>query len=70
MFASEIRENIQEGIMRLQARQTYSGGLSYWPGGEANTFSTAYATHFMLEAKEAGYYINQDALNSNASISP
>ncbi|MDX2301518.1 MAG: MG2 domain-containing protein [Microscillaceae bacterium] len=63
LYASEIRENIQEGIMRLQSRQTYEGGLSYWPGGEVNAFGTAYAAHFMIEAKTAGYFVNQSTLD-------
>lgn len=64
LYESEIRSNVQEGIARLLARQNYSGGLSYWPGGgNANWFGTAYATHFLLEAQSLGYYVQPEAMN-------
>jgi uncharacterized protein YfaS (alpha-2-macroglobulin family) len=60
LLDAQIRTNIQEGILRLESMQNYSGGLSYWQGGyETSWFGTAYAAHFLLEAKKAGYMINQ-----------
>ena len=48
--------NVQEGIRRIYTMQTYSGGFSYWPGYyEPEWWGTAYATHFLIEAKKAGY---------------
>jgi uncharacterized protein YfaS (alpha-2-macroglobulin family) len=64
LLAGEIRENIQEGIMKLLANQTYSGGLSYWAGGyDSHVFGTAYAAHFLIEAQKAGYEVSQSALD-------
>jgi alpha-2-macroglobulin len=64
LLDTEIRENIQEGIMKLQSMQNYSGGLSYWQGTyNTSWFGTAYASHFMLEAQKAGYLVNQGVLN-------
>ncbi len=63
-YDSRIRENVQEGILRLLSMQNYSGGLSYWPGGgQTSLFGTAYALHFMVEARKNGYFVNPDGMN-------
>lgn len=62
LLDAEVRENIQESIYRLLSMQNYSGGLSYWPdGGQTSFFGTAYAAHFLLEAKKAGYEVDKNA---------
>ena len=44
--------------------QLYNGGLSLWPnGGSADWWASAYATHFLIEAKEAGYEVNKKVLD-------
>lgn len=63
-YGNRIKENIQEGILRLQSMQMYNGALSYWPGGTYESWwGTAYATHFLLEAKKLGYNVNTNMLN-------
>jgi len=58
-----IEKNIKAGIERLRKFQTVEGGFSYWPGGEsANEWGTAYAGHFLVEARKAGYHIPEDML--------
>jgi len=62
----EISHNINEGIKRLSLF-TLSNGFSYWPNQSdrgADSWSTSYAGHFMLSAKEAGYSIPQNMLNT------
>ncbi len=52
----EIEKNVKAAIERLGRFQLANGGLSYWPGErEADEWSTTYAGHFMLEAKQKGY---------------
>ncbi|WP_306785649.1 MULTISPECIES: alpha-2-macroglobulin [Aequorivita] len=52
----KIEKNIKATIERLGKFQLSNGGLSYWPGErEADEWSTTYAGHFMLEAKQKGY---------------
>lgn len=59
-----ISRNIQAAISRLQSMQTYNGSLSYWPGGDYESWwGTVYACHFLQEAKKAGYAVNQDFLD-------
>lgn len=54
----EIDKNINETIKRLHQFQLKSGGFSYWPeGNTVNHWGTNYAGHFLLEAKEQGYYV-------------
>ncbi len=54
-----IKVNINSVLDRYQNYQLRSGGFSYWPGGGGeNSWATNYAGHFMLEAKKAGYVIN------------
>ena len=61
----EITNNINGGIKRL-AQFSLSQGFSYWPNqsGNADSWSSSYAGHFMLEAKSAGYSIPQNLLNT------
>lgn len=55
---------VQEGIRKLETMQLYNGGLSYWPGGVyENWWGTTYATNFLMEAKKAGYEVNQNILD-------
>lgn len=59
-----ISRNIQEAILRLQSMQSYNGALSYWPGGDYESWwGTIYASHFLQEAKKAGYEVNQNFLD-------
>ncbi|RLD87768.1 MAG: hypothetical protein DRJ09_09635, partial [Bacteroidetes bacterium] len=61
---SDIEGNIQRAIQRLNYYQRSSGGFSYWPGSSYLTdWGTSYAGHFMLLAKEAGYYVPSELLN-------
>ncbi|WP_291724259.1 alpha-2-macroglobulin family protein [Bernardetia sp.] len=56
-------ENVRFAIGKLQSMQLYEGGLSYWQGGhEPSWWGTVYATHFLMEAKKAGYEVSDDVL--------
>jgi alpha-2-macroglobulin len=57
--------NVQEAIRSIKMRQLYSGGLTLWEsGGQEHWWASAYATHFLLEAKQAGYEVDKDLLNN------
>lgn len=61
----EIEKNLQAVISRLGNQQLANGGMPYWPGErEADSWSTSYAGHFMLEAKEKGYALPISFLNN------
>ncbi len=61
----DTEQNIRAAIDRVRRFQLSNGGFAYWPGNrEANTWSTNYVGHFLLEAQNAGYYVPQDMLNN------
>ncbi len=56
--------NVRQAIIKLSSMQQYNGALSYWPGGYYESYwGTVYATHFLLEAKKAGYEVNQQVID-------
>ncbi|MCK5052017.1 MAG: alpha-2-macroglobulin family protein [Candidatus Cloacimonetes bacterium] len=62
---SRITNNINKGINRLKKFQIPSGGFSYWPGNrKASNWGTSYAGHFLLAAKEAGYFVPEEMINN------
>lgn len=59
-----ITRNVTAAIGKLGNFQDYSGGFSYWPGGGyVNDWSSSYAGHFLLEAKNKGYAVPEQMLN-------
>lgn len=51
--------NVQQAILKLQSMQLSNGALTYWPSGSGESWwGSIYATHFLLEAKKAGYEVN------------
>lgn len=56
--------NVQQAILKIQSMQLSNGSLSYWPeGGEETWWGSVYATHFLLEARKAGYEVNSRTLD-------
>jgi len=56
--------HVQEAIRKIESMQLYNGSLSYWPGGDYdNWWATAYAAHFLIEAKQAGFAVNKNLLD-------
>ncbi|MDX5346365.1 MAG: alpha-2-macroglobulin family protein, partial [Hymenobacteraceae bacterium] len=55
---------VQEAIRKVEAMQLYNGAIAYWPGGDSeNWWSSAYAAHFLTEAKKAGFAVNDKILD-------
>lgn len=49
---------IAAGIAKLERMQQPSGAFSYWPGGAyTNNWSSIYVSHFLVEARKAGYQV-------------
>lgn len=56
--------NVQQAILKLQAMQLPNGALTYWPGGDYESWwGSIYAAHFLLEAQKAGFEVNPNSLN-------
>lgn len=62
--AQRNENNIKAAIAKLPLFAVSGGGFTYWPGTAAYSsvsfWGTAYAAHFMIEAKEKGYSIPSD----------
>lgn len=55
---------VNEGIRKLASMQLPDGSLSYWPGGSYSSWwGSVYAAHFLVEAKKAGFNVNENMLN-------
>ncbi len=60
--------NVRAAITKLSSMQQYNGAMSYWPGSYNESYwGTVFATHFLLEAKKAGYEVNQNVLDKALS---
>ena len=56
-------EFVRGGIARVLSMQRHDGGFGYWPGSmDSAAWCSLYATHFLLEARKAGYEIPATAL--------
>ena len=57
---------VQHGIRRVATMQLVDGSFTLWPGGTLpHPWGTVYATHFLIEAKRAGYEV-PDYMLTNA----
>jgi uncharacterized protein YfaS (alpha-2-macroglobulin family) len=52
---------VNEAIAKIVSMQLPGGGFMYWPGGtsggKAHPWATVYVTHFLQEARKAGYAV-------------
>lgn len=59
----QLEDMVLSGINRILSMETPAGGFGYWPGAtEPLEWATAYATHFLLDAKKQGYAVPDDRL--------
>jgi uncharacterized protein YfaS (alpha-2-macroglobulin family) len=63
-----VNEAVQAAVRKVASMQGYHGGVSLWPGvPQADWWTTAYAAHFLHEARGAGYDVNATVLDRMAS---
>jgi hypothetical protein len=59
---------VNEAITKVATMQEQNGAFTYWPGEQYyNNWTTVYATHFLYEAKKAGYAVPEATLKSAMS---
>jgi len=57
--------NILEAIRKIKMRQLYNGAVTLWDGeGREDWWTTIYAAHFLLEARKAGFDVDNSLLNT------
>jgi uncharacterized protein YfaS (alpha-2-macroglobulin family) len=62
---NKSKKKVQSVIERIQGRQMSGGGFSLWPGASSvSNFSSIYATHFMIEAKQQSVPMPRGMLDS------
>ena len=64
----ELPKDYDALIDKLRARQQSDGGFGYWPGDTRSAeFTSLYVLHFLTDAKEQGYPVPADMLDSGMS---
>ena len=57
--------NIMEAIRKIKMRQLYNGAVTLWDGeGKEDWWATIYSAHFLLEARKAGFDIDNSLLET------
>ncbi|MGN6163854.1 MAG: alpha-2-macroglobulin family protein [Flavisolibacter sp.] len=65
---SNANANVMEAIRKIKMRQLYSGAVTLWDGeGKEDWWTTIYAAHFLLEAKKAGFDVDNSLLETMLS---
>lgn len=56
--------NVQQAIRKVESQQLFNGGMGMWPGAtQEDWWTTAYAVHFLEEARRAGFEVNAKTLS-------
>lgn len=57
--------NVIEAIRKIKMRQLYNGAVTLWDGGgREDWWTTVYAAHFLLEARKAGFEVDNSLLST------
>jgi uncharacterized protein YfaS (alpha-2-macroglobulin family) len=60
----DCEKRVKAAIRRLASFRNGDGSMSYWPGTYGTSeWGTAYAAHFLIEAKKCGYAVDVSLLN-------
>ncbi|NIJ51194.1 alpha-2-macroglobulin family protein [Dyadobacter arcticus] len=56
--------NVQQAIRKIESQQLFNGGMVMWPGSTVEDWwATAYAVHFLEEARGAGFEVNAQSVS-------
>ena len=67
MLAAEdsVDHHITSGITKIESMLKSDDRFAYWPGGTyVNPWSSIYASHFLVEARKAGYEVSDRVYNA------
>ncbi len=57
--------NVMEAIRKIKMRQLYNGAVTLWDGGgQEDWWTTVYALHFLVEAKKAGFDVENSLMET------
>jgi uncharacterized protein YfaS (alpha-2-macroglobulin family) len=55
LLRAEVAGQMEHTFGVLRTRQNDQGGFGYWSGGRGSDFVSVYVTHFLVEARSAGF---------------
>ncbi len=59
-----LERNLSSGLQRLYSLQDPGGGWGWWENSDTNPYLTAYVVQGLLEARKAGYGVEQTVLDN------
>lgn len=59
---SRLERTLAEGLSLISSRQNEDGGWAWWQGGESDPFITSYTLVGLVNAKNAGFSVNENAI--------
>jgi hypothetical protein len=60
---TSLEQNLAVAVQRLASLQQLDGGWGWWDDGASNPYLTAYVVQGLLEARKAGYGVDQQMLD-------
>jgi uncharacterized protein YfaS (alpha-2-macroglobulin family) len=64
----QLAQMVGIALQRLYADQHYDGGWGWWASDESNPYLTAYVLHGLLEARRAGFTVDEDVIDTAAAF--
>jgi alpha-2-macroglobulin len=62
---ANANRNVLEAMRKIKLRQLYNGAITLWDNeGTENWWTTIYAAHFLIEAKKAGFEVEDGLLGT------
>lgn len=66
---TDVSNFVEKGIDKIESMQLSDGSFSYWPGTFSRSlWSSVYAAHFLVEARNAGYQVSERVYASMLSF--
>ena len=57
-----VQAHVKAAIDKLRQYQSASGGFGVWPNGRSHDWTTNWVGHFLLEARRAGFVVEDDRI--------
>lgn len=65
---ASLKEQVSIALQRLYANQHYDGGWGWWTADDSHPYLTAYVLHGLLEARRAGFTVDEKVLANGADF--
>ncbi|MDR1578900.1 MAG: hypothetical protein LBS35_00965 [Synergistaceae bacterium] len=58
----QAEAELRNVLRRIQSMQLYDGSFSFWPSGASLSWTTVYATHFLVECEKKGIDVPRETI--------